>query len=63
LTDGLTEVFNKREAELGLPAIKATLLKHAGSPLEQLFDELRAIATNFGPQSDDQTMLLVRYLG
>jgi len=31
--------------------------------LEQLFVELRSVATGFGAQSDDQTMLLARYLG
>ncbi len=63
ITDGLTEVYNKSGAEVGLEPLKSALVKDAGLPLEQLFVELRSGATGFGAQSDDQTMLLARYLG
>jgi phosphoserine phosphatase RsbU/P len=63
ITDGLTEVFNKSGAELGLEPLKSAFVKNAGLPLEKLFVELRSVATGFGAQSDDQTMLLARYLG
>ncbi|HWY19967.1 MAG TPA: PP2C family protein-serine/threonine phosphatase [Candidatus Acidoferrum sp.] len=63
LTDGLTEVFNARGNEMGLEALKAGLLEHIGSPLHELFDRLRTVATTFGPQLDDQTLLLARYQG
>jgi hypothetical protein len=59
----MTEVFNKSDAELGLEPLKSGLIKNAELPLEQLFVELRSVATGFGAQSDDQTMLLARYLG
>ena len=63
LTDGLTEVFDKSGAELGLEPLKSAFIKNANLPLEQLFVELQSVATGFGAQSDDQTMLLARYLG
>ena len=63
ITDGLTEVFNKTGAELGLEPLKSAFITHADLPLEQLFVELRSVATGFGAQSDDQTMLLARHLG
>jgi len=63
ITDGLTEVFNKSGAELGLEPLRSAFIENAELPLEQLFIELRSVATGFGAQSDDQTMLLARYLG
>ncbi len=62
LTDGFTEVFDKRENELGLDAVKAGFLRCADLPLEEIFRRLRTLTIEFGPQQDDQTMLLVRYL-
>jgi len=61
LTDGMTEVFDKRGNELGLAPIKEALRKHIDSPLQELFSKLRQVSTGFGTQSDDQTMLLARY--
>jgi len=63
LTDGLTEVFDKSGAELGLEPLKSAFIKNANLPLEQLFVGPQSVATGFGAQRDDQTMLLARYLG
>ncbi len=63
LTDGLTEVFDTRGNELGLAAVRAKFLEHIDSSLEELFNQLRAFATGFGPQTDDQTLLLACYRG
>jgi len=46
-----------------LDPLKSAFIKNANLPLEQLFVELQSVATDFGAQSDDQTMLLARYLG
>lgn len=62
LTDGLTEVFDKNEMELGLDALKCVLRDSAAQPLEQVSLSLRSAALRHGPQSDDQTMLIVRCL-
>jgi len=62
LTDGLTEVFDRRGNELGIEALKAIFATHADSPLPDLYGNLRAMAQNFGAQSDDQTVLLARHL-
>ncbi len=62
LTDGLSEVFDRHGKELGLDAIKSAFVKHAELPLSDLLAKLRAVAQTFGPQSDDQTILLARHV-
>src|SRR5215469_10459123 len=63
LTDGLTEVFDKKGNEIGVDAIRERFGAHIDSSLPELFRELRTVALEFGPQVDDQTMLLARYWG
>jgi len=63
LTDGLTEVFDKKGNEIGVDALKERFGAHIDSSLPELFRELRTVALEFGPQVDDQTMLLARYRG
>jgi len=60
LTDGFSEVFNARAAELGMEPIKSAFLKAAERPLPEIFEDLRNVSLSFGKQSDDQTILLVR---
>ena len=54
LTDGLTEVFDKANQQLGLYPIKETIRRG------ELLDAIVATARLFGDQTDDQTVLLVR---
>jgi sigma-B regulation protein RsbU (phosphoserine phosphatase) len=61
ITDGLTEVFDAGDRQLGLDPIKDTIRRGAHLPLGALLDELVAAASNHGTQIDDQTVLLVRY--
>jgi serine phosphatase RsbU (regulator of sigma subunit) len=63
LTDGFTEVFDKKRNEFGTEALKASFLQYVDLPLEEIFRRTRAATADFGSQDDDQTMLLVRYLG
>ena len=60
LTDGLTEVVDKRDSEFGLERIKSLVAPIARAPLDaierRILDEARA----HGPQMDDQTLLLIR---
>jgi uncharacterized membrane protein SirB2 len=62
LTDGLTEVFDRKETELGLEPLKRALRESGAEPLEQISLSLQRTARRHGPQSDDQTMLIVRRL-
>jgi hypothetical protein len=62
LTDGLTEVFDRNETELGLEPLKRALQESGAEPLEQISINLQRTARQHGPQSDDQTMLIVRRL-
>jgi serine phosphatase RsbU (regulator of sigma subunit) len=60
MTDGLTEVFDAADVQLGLDPLKETVRAGARLPLPLLFDALVATARGHGDQTDDQTILLVR---
>jgi serine phosphatase RsbU (regulator of sigma subunit) len=61
VTDGLTEVRDEREEEYGLERVKQLIAKHAARPLKVICEALLAEAREFGPQTDDQSVLLVRW--
>jgi hypothetical protein len=61
ITDGLTEVFDQADVQLGIDPIKETIRRGAGLPLAELLDTILATARAHGEQTDDQTVLLVRY--
>lgn len=61
VTDGLIEVFDARNRELGLPWARETLAAHAGRPLAEIAERLLSGARAHGPQLDDQTILLIRW--
>jgi serine phosphatase RsbU (regulator of sigma subunit) len=63
VTDGLTEVFNKKVEEAGDGYIRMILVKEHESPLELIANHLLAEANAWGARSDDQSLLLVRRLG
>jgi serine phosphatase RsbU (regulator of sigma subunit) len=63
ITDGLTEVFDTEDRELGIDAIKGLLRESATLPLAQAADLIVATARAHGRQIDDQTLLLIRRLG
>jgi len=60
ITDGLTEVFDARDRELGVEPVKEILVASAARPLREIADEIVAAARAHGPQIDDQTLLLIR---
>ena len=60
LTDGLTEVFDRADRELGIDAVKAIVAASAGRPLSEIAEAIVARARTHGPQLDDQTLLLIR---
>ena len=61
LTDGLTEVMDEGEEEYGLDRIKQLIARHAAQPLKVICETLLAEAQAFGKQTDDQSVLLVRW--
>ncbi|HMG84412.1 MAG TPA: PP2C family protein-serine/threonine phosphatase [Terracidiphilus sp.] len=63
VTDGLTEVFNARNKELGEPYIEQELAGLASLPLPEIAAAIFKAARAFGKTSDDQTLLLVRRTG
>lgn len=62
VTDGLTEVEDRRARELGLEGVAAVLASNGDAPLDRLFDTVVNRARAHGPQRDDQTLMLVRIL-
>ena len=60
LTDGLIEVFDAKNRELGFEWAKAALAAVADRPLRDMADHLLAGARKHGVQLDDQTVLLIR---
>lgn len=60
VTDGLTEVTNKRGEEMGMAAIADVLRRLNDRPLNQVADAIFEAATHHGPRNDDQSLLLVR---
>ncbi len=60
LTDGLTEVFDPNGEEFGETRIERIVTQHADRPLREIHDTILAAVRGFGPQADDQTLLLAR---
>jgi len=63
ITDGLTEVFDARDREFGMAAVKRVLVETASRPLGEIADRVVAAARAHGAQVDDQTLLLIRRRG
>jgi len=59
-TDGLTEIFKPDQSEFGQEGLSAVLRAHASAPLGQCLAAMQAAARAWGPQTDDQTLLLLR---
>jgi serine phosphatase RsbU (regulator of sigma subunit) len=60
LTDGLTEVENKRGEELGWEPIRDIAAERRSQPLSEIHAAIMARVTAQGKQEDDQTLALVR---
>ncbi len=60
LTDGLFEVMDSKDRELGFDEIVATVERHADQPLEGIHDRVLEQVRRYGRQEDDQSLLLVR---
>jgi sigma-B regulation protein RsbU (phosphoserine phosphatase) len=62
VTDGLTEVFDTRDSEFGLERLKEVIAANGEKPLRDVFAAVIARARQHGPQTDDQSLLLIRSL-
>ena len=60
VTDGLTEVFDAADREFGMERLTAAIRESATLPLERIGETVMQQARAHGPQSDDQTLLLIR---
>jgi serine phosphatase RsbU (regulator of sigma subunit) len=59
-TDGILEVCRQDGEEFGRGRLEETLLGCAGEPLASVARDILSKARRFGPQTDDQTLLLIR---
>lgn len=60
LTDGLLEVFDAQGEEFGVARVEDVVARHAHRPLAEIHRAIVEAARAFGPQQDDQTLLLAR---
>ena len=60
LTDGFTEVFDATGEEFGRARIEGIIGAAATLSLAEIYARVLAAAREFGPQIDDQTLLLAR---
>ena len=60
MTDGLTEVLDSDDRELGPDRIEALLIENAQRPLTEIYSSIMDAVEQHGPQVDDQTLLLAR---
>lgn len=63
VTDGLFEVFDAKDRDLGFEGIKQVLAAASSNdrPLAEIASRLLERIRAFGPQLDDQTVLLIRF--
>ena len=61
-TDGILEVVNTPGEEYGIERLKEMIAANAKDALPALAGKILASARSFGPQLDDQTILIVRCL-
>ncbi|HTV83078.1 MAG TPA: PP2C family protein-serine/threonine phosphatase [Acidobacteriaceae bacterium] len=59
-TDGILEVCDQNEEEFSPARLEDTLMACADQPLAAVAREILSRARAFGPQTDDQTLLLIR---
>lgn len=62
MTDGLTEVFSNQGTMLGQEPIEQVFKQSANRPLADAYSTIMEMVQAYGPQSDDQTLLLARIL-
>jgi phosphoserine phosphatase RsbU/P len=60
MTDGITEVCDSAQQELGFEYAKQFVAAHSTQPLAEIAEGLIAAARAHGMQLDDQTVLLIR---
>ncbi len=59
-TDGLTEVTNSVGRQFGLAEFRELVRAHGARPLAEIHAEVMSAVRVHGPQTDDQSLLLVR---
>lgn len=60
MTDGITEVYDGEQRELGFEHAKQLAAAHSTQPLAEIAERLVTAARAHGAQLDDQTVLLIR---
>ena len=61
VTDGLTEVFDSKQRELGSAYIEELLQQRGLDPLPAIAHSILEAARQYGKVTDDQTLLLIRW--
>jgi hypothetical protein len=61
LTDGLVEVQDGGGKQIGMKLIRKVLASRLSAPLPEIFQTLAQRCVSFGRQTDDQTLVLIRF--
>lgn len=59
-TDGLPETTDARDEQFGVDRMGEIIAKNAGAPLSKITESIFAAVRRHGPQTDDETLALVR---
>jgi hypothetical protein len=62
VTDGLVEIFNKSDVEIGTSYIEDSLRLSPSGPLSAIGTEIMRRSQFYGPITDDRSLLLIRYV-
>jgi hypothetical protein len=62
LTDGVLEVENSKGEDYGFGPVERALIERSAAPLQQIAESILKDLRAFGPQRDDQTLLVIRVL-
>lgn len=63
ITDGVVELGEEQDADLGFERLAHVLCEFAERPLPEIVEAIHAEVRRHGPQTDDETVLLVRTVG
>lgn len=61
VTDGLTEIADSHNVELGESYIENALIRYTSRPLDEIAEEIFTTTRAFGKAQDDQSLLLLRW--
>ncbi|MCP5062849.1 MAG: serine/threonine-protein phosphatase [Ignavibacteriae bacterium] len=60
LSDGITEVFNKKNNEFGISRVKSIIMENVHLSISELLNLILSESSKYGKQLDDQTIIITK---